>query len=82
MKREVHSISPSSCLTDILQNPISCNIHHQDQLLETSKGIAVGDHVRLAWVHEYVHQEGSSFPERPMTKLEKLTADQAQTLMA
>jgi hypothetical protein len=33
-----------------------------------------GDLVRLDWRHEYVTRDGSSFPERPVTRMEKITA--------
>ena len=39
-----------------------------------------GDFVRLAWRHDYVTRDGSSFPERPLTAVEKLTHEQAKKL--
>jgi hypothetical protein len=37
-----------------------------------------GDLVELQWNHDYVTQEGSKFPERPITKLSVLTKEQAE----
>lgn len=40
-----------------------------------------GDYVLLSWNHDYVHREGSSFPQRPITKLEKITEEEAKKLL-
>lgn len=39
-----------------------------------------GDLVRLGWNHDYVTREGSKFPERPITKVEALTKEQAEKM--
>ena len=41
---------------------------------ETLDALALkpGDAVRLSWNHDYVKREGSQFPMRPITRLEKL----------
>lgn len=39
-----------------------------------------GDFVLLSWNHDYVHKEGSSFPERPITKLLKIGKEEAEKL--
>jgi len=40
-----------------------------------------GDFVRLAWRHDYVTKDGSSFPERPLTAIEKITREGAKKLV-
>ena len=39
-----------------------------------------GDLVRLQWNHDYVTQDGSKFPERPILKVAPLTKEQAAEL--
>jgi hypothetical protein len=41
-----------------------------------------GDLVRLQWNHDYVTQDGSKFPERPIRKLSVLTKEQAEKATA
>ena len=41
-----------------------------------------GDLVRLQWNHDYVTQEGSKFPERPIKNLSVLTKEQAEKATA
>ncbi len=41
-----------------------------------------GDLVRLQWNHDYVTQDGSKFPERPIRKLSVLTKEQADKATA
>ena len=36
-----------------------------------------GDLVLLSWNHDYVHTNGCSSPERPITKLEKISKEEA-----
>ncbi len=36
-----------------------------------------GEFVLLNWQHDYVTRQGSSFPERTITKLERITPDEA-----
>ena len=52
------------------------------KILETVKSLKKGDHVLLSWHHDYVTKEGSSFPERPIIKLEKIGKAKAEKLMA
>lgn len=47
------------------------------QVLDSLKA---GDFVLLSWNHDYVHKEGCSYPERPVTKLEKITDDEANKM--
>ncbi len=56
--------------------------HAQGELAKKGQELASGDWVRLSWVHEYVNDNGSRWPERPITRLEKITPDQAQALIA
>jgi hypothetical protein len=44
------------------------------------RGLAKGDSVRLDWRHEYVTRDGASFPERPIVRIEKITAEEAAKL--
>ena len=37
-----------------------------------------GDLVHLQWNHDYVTQDGSKFPERPITSLSAITKEQAE----
>ena len=41
------------------------------------KSLSNGDMVLLSWNHDYVHKEGCSYPERPITKLIKVESDTA-----
>ena len=50
------------------------------RILETVRGLTPGDHVLLSWRHEYVTRQGSSFPERPVVKLEKIEPAKAAEL--
>ena len=45
------------------------------KLLAVVKNLKQGDRVLLNWRHDYVNRNGSSFPVRPITKLEKEQAD-------
>jgi hypothetical protein len=51
------------------------------KILETVKGLEKGDHVLLSWNHDYVTKQGTSSPERPIVKLEKIDADRAAKLL-
>lgn len=44
-------------------------------------GLKAGDCVLLSWNHDYVHTQGCSSPERPITKLVKITREEANQLM-
>jgi len=46
-------------------------------VLESLKG---GDHVLLSWNHDYVHTEGCSSPQRPITKLIKISKEDADEM--
>lgn len=52
------------------------------KILETVKGLKKGDYVLLSWHHDYVTKEGSSFPERPIVKLESISKEKAQELLS
>jgi hypothetical protein len=45
------------------------------------RGLKPGDFVRLAWRHDYVTNNGGSYPERPLTAIEKLTPEAAKKLV-
>ena len=49
-----------------------------DDRKDVLKGLVTGDYVLLSWNHDYVHRGGCSSPERPMTKLEKLSKEDAE----
>ena len=51
------------------------------KILETVKGLKKGDYVLLSWHHDYVTKEGTSSPERPIMKLEKVDGDKAKELL-
>uniref|UniRef100_A0A7M5XDB8 Uncharacterized protein n=1 Tax=Clytia hemisphaerica TaxID=252671 RepID=A0A7M5XDB8_9CNID len=46
-------------------------------VLESLKG---GDYVLLSWNHDYVHTEGCSSPQRPITKLVKISKEEADEM--
>lgn len=50
-------------------------------ILKAVQDLKPGDFVRLTWHHDYVTKAGSSSPERPIIKLEKLTAAEAAALL-
>lgn len=39
------------------------------------------DYVLLSWNHDYVTKDGSSSPERPVTKVSKITKEEAEKLL-
>ena len=39
-----------------------------------------GDFVLLSWNHDYVHYDSCSVPERPITKLVKISEDEAKKM--
>lgn len=43
-----------------------------NELFDTVTSLTKGDQVLLSWNHDYVTSKGSSRPERPVTKLEKI----------
>jgi hypothetical protein len=51
-------------------------------MAEKVAALKAGDYVLLSWHHDYVtSQDGGSFPDRPLTKLEKITQEQAEKLI-
>ena len=44
-------------------------------------GLTKGDYVLLSWNHDYVHRDGCSSPERPITKLEKISKEEVQSYL-
>ena len=46
-------------------------VEHVAGARELLASLAPGDHVRLAWVHEYVTERGCSFPIRRVLRLER-----------
>jgi hypothetical protein len=61
-KRDVFSVLLSS-------------IKNQPEMIKTIEGLTAGDKVILNWRHDYVTRGRSKSPERPITKLEKITGD-------
>ena len=53
----------------------------EPKTLETVKGLKKGDYVLLSWHHDYVTKQGTSSPERPLVKLEKLDPEKAAELL-
>lgn len=51
------------------------------ELRATITGLRKDDYVLLSWKHEYVTKEGSSSPERPVTKVSKITKEDAEKLL-
>lgn len=50
-------------------------------IAKTIAGLKKGDFVLLSWNHDYVTKDGSSFPERPIVSLKKITAEEAEKLL-
>lgn len=48
------------------------------QQVKIIRDLKSGDFVRLAWRHDYVTNNGASYPERPLTAIEKLTPEEAK----
>ena len=44
------------------------------------RALQKGDFVRLSWRHDYVTKDGSSSPERPLTRVHKLSKAEARQL--
>jgi hypothetical protein len=51
------------------------------KILETVKSLKKGDYVLLSWHHDYVTKDGTSSPERPIVKLEKIGKAKAEELI-
>jgi hypothetical protein len=56
------------------------NLKVPKAISDTVAGLKKGDLVVLDWNHDYVTKDGSSSPERPIVKLEKVTKEQAEKL--
>lgn len=52
------------------------------KIAETVKRLKKGDYVLLSWHHDYVTRGGSSFPERPIVKLESVAKEKAEGLLS
>jgi hypothetical protein len=50
-------------------------------IAKTIAGLKKGDVVLLSWNHDYVTKDGSSFPERPIVSLKKVTAEEAESML-
>ena len=51
------------------------------KMREVIKGLQPGDYMRLSWHHDYVTVVNSSWPERPMTELVKISKAEAEKLL-
>ena len=51
------------------------------ELRATVTGLTKDDYVLLSWKHDYVTKDGSSSPERPVTKVSKITKEEAEKLL-
>lgn len=51
------------------------------ELRATITGLKKDDFVLLSWKHDYVTKDGSSSPERPVTKVSKITKEEAEKLL-
>jgi hypothetical protein len=51
------------------------------ELRATVTGLKQDDYVLLSWKHDYVTKDGSSSPERPVTKVSKITKEEAEKLL-
>lgn len=58
------------------------NLKVDKQIADVVGTLKPGDLVCLAWDHDYVTREGSSFPVRPIRKLCKVTQEEADKLLA
>jgi hypothetical protein len=56
------------------------NLKVPKAISDTVAALKKGDYVILDWNHDYVTKDGSSSPERPIVKLEKVTKEQAEKL--
>jgi len=84
------------CHEDVIDKPETFTIQMSFAAAETGltperktvlESLAAGDFVSLAWNHDYVHYQfdeggSTSAPERPLTELKKLSADEAKQLTA
>lgn len=60
---------------------LSDNAGHAKSTPEIAAAVAAlqaGDCVKLGWRHEYVTRGGSSSPERPVVRVEKITREEAE----
>jgi hypothetical protein len=49
-----------------------------DVQVKIIRDLKPGDFVRLSWRHDYVTNNGGSYPERPLTAIGKLTTEEAK----
>jgi hypothetical protein len=57
------------------------NLKVSKEIADTVTSLKPGDLVCLKWKHDYVTKDRSSFPERPITQIQKLTAEEAEKMM-
>ena len=50
-------------------------------ITKTIAGLKKGDFVLLSWHHDYVTKEGTSSPERPIVKLERIEKEKAEAML-
>ena len=50
------------------------------EISKTIAGLKKGDLVHLSWNHDYVTKNGTSSPERPIVKLEKMKQEQGEEI--
>jgi hypothetical protein len=51
-------------------------------IAEQIRNLSKGDRVHLVWHHDYVTKDGSSYPERTIVVLDKLSPEQADKLVS
>jgi hypothetical protein len=56
------------------------NLKVSPSIKDTVASLKEGDYVLLDWQHDYVTKNGSSGPERPINKLQKITREEADKL--
>lgn len=68
--------------TFALQTRPADQVGHVASALDVLETLTVGDRVRLAWLHEYVTEQGSSFPTRRVVRIEKIKDDSVEEAVA
>jgi len=58
-------------VTDFQRKPVG-----SPEVLDAIGNLKEGDHVLLAWDHDYVTSKGVSAPDRPIKELRKLTLEE------
>ena len=51
-----------------------------EEIKSAFDALQAGDNVLLSWNHDYVTRGGCSSPERPITELKKITAEEAANM--